>query len=77
MPCGSGRPVSLTVRIVSSDTTYFIDNPGDEAMGSTWSCLDITPLGRQEERDDTCAGYPQTPPYLLWRRHDEYPATGA
>ena len=28
--------------------TYFINSRGDEAMGSTWSYLDITPLGRQE-----------------------------
>src|SRR5215472_4243155 len=28
--------------------TYFINNRGDEAMGSTWSYLDATPLGRQE-----------------------------
>src|ERR1700728_4719491 len=28
--------------------TYFINNRGDEAMGSTWNYLDITPLGRQE-----------------------------
>ena len=29
--------------------TYFVDNRGDEAMGSTWSYLDITALGRQED----------------------------
>jgi predicted dithiol-disulfide oxidoreductase (DUF899 family) len=28
--------------------TYFIDARGDEAPGSTWSFLDITPYGRQE-----------------------------
>ena len=29
--------------------TYFVNNRGDEANGSTWSYLDITALGRQEE----------------------------
>nr|MDQ3825065.1 DUF899 domain-containing protein [Actinomycetota bacterium] len=29
--------------------TYFTNARGDEAMGSTWSYLDITALGRQEE----------------------------
>src|SRR2546428_12598757 len=29
--------------------TYFINSRGDEAMGSTWSYLDLTALGRQEE----------------------------
>jgi predicted dithiol-disulfide oxidoreductase (DUF899 family) len=56
--------------------TYFIDNRGDEAMGSTWSYLDITALGRQEEWEDSPEGYPQTPPYGWWRRHDEYEAPG-
>jgi predicted dithiol-disulfide oxidoreductase (DUF899 family) len=52
--------------------TYFIDNRGDEAMGSTWSYLDISALGRQEEWEDSPDGYPQTPPYQWWNRHDEY-----
>ena len=40
--------------------TYFINSRGDEAMGSTWSYLDITALGRQEEWEDSPEGYPQT-----------------
>jgi predicted dithiol-disulfide oxidoreductase (DUF899 family) len=52
--------------------TYFIDARGDEAMGSTWSYLDITALGRQEEWEDSPEGYPQTPPYQWWNWHDEY-----
>jgi predicted dithiol-disulfide oxidoreductase (DUF899 family) len=52
--------------------TYFVDARGDEAMGSTWSYLDITALGRQEEWEDSPAGYPQEPTYQWWRRHDEY-----
>jgi predicted dithiol-disulfide oxidoreductase (DUF899 family) len=55
--------------------TYFINDRGDEAMGSTWSYLDITALGRQEDWEDSPAGYPQTPPYQWWHRHDEYPAS--
>jgi predicted dithiol-disulfide oxidoreductase (DUF899 family) len=51
--------------------TYFIDARGDEAMGSTWSYLDITALGRQEEWEDSPEGYPQTPPYQWWVWHDE------
>jgi predicted dithiol-disulfide oxidoreductase (DUF899 family) len=52
--------------------TYFIDARGDEHMGSTWSYLDITALGRQEEWEDSPEGYPQTPPYQWWNLHDEY-----
>ena len=33
--------------------TYFIDARGDEALGTTWSYLDITALGRQEEWEDS------------------------
>jgi predicted dithiol-disulfide oxidoreductase (DUF899 family) len=54
--------------------TYFVDSRGDEAMGSTWSYLDITALGRQEEWEDSPEGYPQTSPYQWWTYHDAYPA---
>ena len=65
--------------------TYFIHDRGDEALGSTWSYLDMTALGRQEAWEDSPAGYPQTPrgdattsgwrnwgPYVWWNLHDEY-----
>jgi predicted dithiol-disulfide oxidoreductase (DUF899 family) len=55
--------------------TYFVDARGDEAMGSTWSYLDITALGRQEEWEDSPEGYPQTPPYQWWIWHDEAQGT--
>jgi predicted dithiol-disulfide oxidoreductase (DUF899 family) len=56
--------------------TYFIDNRGDEHMGSTWSYLDITALGRQEEWEDSPEGYPRTPPYQWWNYHDAYQPAG-
>jgi predicted dithiol-disulfide oxidoreductase (DUF899 family) len=52
--------------------TYFVNSRGDEAMGSTWSHLDITPLGRQETWEDSPEGYPQTAPYDWWNWNDEY-----
>jgi predicted dithiol-disulfide oxidoreductase (DUF899 family) len=52
--------------------SYFTTSRGVEALGSVWSFLDLTPLGRQEEWEDTPEGRPQTPPYQWWRRHDEY-----
>jgi predicted dithiol-disulfide oxidoreductase (DUF899 family) len=52
--------------------TYFIDARGDEALGTTWSFLDMSPLGRQEEWEDSPEGYPQTPPYQWWNYHDRY-----
>jgi predicted dithiol-disulfide oxidoreductase (DUF899 family) len=55
--------------------TYFINDRGDEAMGSTWAYLDMTALGRQEEWEDSPEGYPQTPPYGWWNYHDQYGKT--
>jgi predicted dithiol-disulfide oxidoreductase (DUF899 family) len=52
--------------------TYFINNRGDEALGTTWSFLDMTALGRQEDWEDSPDGYPQSPPYAWWKWHDEY-----
>jgi predicted dithiol-disulfide oxidoreductase (DUF899 family) len=47
--------------------TYFINSRGDEAMGTTWSYLDMTALGRQEEWEDSPEGYPQTSPRRVRR----------
>ena len=53
--------------------TYFVDGRGDEALGSTFSYLDITALGRQEDWEDSPAGYPQTETHPeWWRLPDEY-----
>jgi predicted dithiol-disulfide oxidoreductase (DUF899 family) len=54
--------------------TYMIDGRGDEAMGTTWSYLDMTALGRQEQWEDSPEGWPQTPPYQWWNYHDAYAA---
>jgi predicted dithiol-disulfide oxidoreductase (DUF899 family) len=50
--------------------TYFLNNRGDEQLGSTWNLLDITALGRQENWEDSPKGYPQTPPYDWWIYND-------
>ena len=53
--------------------TYFVNNRGDEVMGGTWSYLDLTALGRQEEWEDSPEGYPQTESDpVWWRLRDEY-----
>ena len=52
--------------------TYFINNRGDEAMGTVWSYLDITALGRQEEWEDSPEGTPRGKPYKWWNWHDMY-----
>ena len=52
--------------------TSFTNGRGVETLGTPWTFLDLTPLGRQETWEDSPKGWPQTPPYQWWRRHDEY-----
>jgi predicted dithiol-disulfide oxidoreductase (DUF899 family) len=51
--------------------TYFTDGRGIEGL-NIWTFLDLTPFGRQEEWEDSPAGWPQTKKFAWWRRHDEY-----
>ncbi len=70
-----GESFGLSVFLRDDDNvfrTYFTSGRGVEALGSNWTFLDLTPLGRQENWEDSPAGYPQTAPYEWWRRHDEY-----
>jgi predicted dithiol-disulfide oxidoreductase (DUF899 family) len=70
-----GESFGLSVFLREGDSvfrTYFTTHRGVEALGSVWTFLDLTPLGRQESWEDSPAGYPQTKPYEWWRRHDEY-----
>jgi len=73
--CGTAEGFGLSVFLRDGDRvfrTYFTGNRGGEAIGTVWSILDRTPLGRQETWEDTPAGRPQTAPYQWWRLHDEY-----
>lgn len=54
--------------------TYFTTGRGVEMLGTVWAFLDLTPLGRQENWEQSPAGTPQTEPYKWWRLHDEYAA---
>jgi predicted dithiol-disulfide oxidoreductase (DUF899 family) len=77
---GTTEYFSLDVYLRDGDRaflTYETRGRGVEALGTVWSFLDLTPLGRQEEWEDTPPGRPQTPPYGWWRRHDEYDSTTA
>lgn len=52
--------------------SYFTTGRGVETLGTVWTLLDLTPLGRQETWEDAPEGTPQSEPYHWWRRHDEY-----
>ncbi len=73
--CGVTTGFGVSVFLRDGDRvfrTYFTSARGVEALGSNWTFLDLTPLGRQEDWEDSPAGRPQSAPYEWWRRHDEY-----
>ena len=63
-------PSSATA--TASIRTYLINTRGDEAMGTIWSYLDMTALGRQEVWEESPEGYPQERPYKWWNWNDSY-----
>jgi predicted dithiol-disulfide oxidoreductase (DUF899 family) len=70
-----GETFGLSVLIRDGEDvfrTYFTDRRGVEMLGSNWSYLDLTPLGRQEDWEDTPEGRPQGARYEWWRHHDSY-----
>jgi predicted dithiol-disulfide oxidoreductase (DUF899 family) len=74
-----GETFGLSVFLRDDDgvfRTYFTTERGVESLGPVWSFLDVTPFGRQEEWESSPKGWPQTPPYEWWRRHDEYRGEG-
>jgi len=52
--------------------SYFTTGRAAETLGTIWTFLDLTPLGRQETWEESPAGSPQTAPYQWWRLHDAY-----
>jgi predicted dithiol-disulfide oxidoreductase (DUF899 family) len=52
--------------------THWTEARGDEALGTTWSYLDLAPLGRQEPWEDSPEGFPQSAPYEWWNYNDNY-----
>lgn len=71
----AGETFRLTVLLRDGDRvfrTYATDGRGVEHLGSSFSYLDLTPFGRQEEWEDSPEGRPQEPAYAWWRLHDRY-----
>jgi predicted dithiol-disulfide oxidoreductase (DUF899 family) len=72
---GESESFGLSVFLRDGDQvfqTYFTNGRGVEHLGSNWTYLDLTPLGRQEEWEESPEGWPQTPPFQWWRHHDRY-----
>ena len=54
--------------------TYFINNRGDEAMGSTWQLPRRDAARPPGDVGRLAEGYQQSPPYKWWNWHDNYAA---
>jgi len=52
--------------------TYFTTDRAVETLGTIWTFLDLTPMGRQESWERSPKGTTQTAPFGWWRLHDEY-----
>jgi predicted dithiol-disulfide oxidoreductase (DUF899 family) len=66
-PLGGGFQVNVFLR--DGDTvyrTYNTQGRGTEQLGYTFGLIDLLPYGRQEEWQDSPAGWPQSPTYSRW-----------
>lgn len=75
MGVGDGFGLSVFLHVPQDGAvyrTYFSTARGLEALGSTWTFLDLVPYGRQESWEDTPPGRPRSEPYVWWRHHGEY-----
>jgi predicted dithiol-disulfide oxidoreductase (DUF899 family) len=71
----NGEMFGINVFIRDGDEiyrTYHTTKRGAEYLGSIFTYLDLTPMGRQELWEDSPEWVPQTPPYQWWKKHDEY-----
>jgi predicted dithiol-disulfide oxidoreductase (DUF899 family) len=60
----AGATFGLSVFLRDGDKayrTYFSAGRGVEALGSIWTFLDLTPLGRQEDWEDSPEVVPSVP----------------
>jgi predicted dithiol-disulfide oxidoreductase (DUF899 family) len=72
-----GEMFALSVFLRDGDSvyrSYVTSSRGVDRLRLDFNLLDLTPYGRQEEWEDSPEGWPQTPPYTWWRKHDDYEA---
>jgi predicted dithiol-disulfide oxidoreductase (DUF899 family) len=72
-----GEIFALSVFVRDGDgvyRSYVTSSRGVDRLRLDFNLLDLTPFGRQEEWEDSPEGWPQTPAYTWWRKHDEYEA---
>ena len=70
-----GEQFGLSVFLRDGDSVYHTYSAyarGVDLLNGTYNYLDLTPLGRQEDWEDSPDGWPQTPTYGWLRHHDRY-----
>ncbi|MFJ1457443.1 DUF899 family protein [Nocardia wallacei] len=74
-PPGAGFAVNVFLR--DRDTVYrtwHTDGRGTEQLSHSFALIDLLPYGRQEEWQDSPAGWPQSPAYSRWSSSQEIAA---
>ncbi|WP_158890349.1 DUF899 domain-containing protein [Amycolatopsis anabasis] len=72
---GLGGGFGLSVLLRDGDEvfrTYFTTGRGVDRLRMDFNLLDLTPYGRQEEWEDSPAGWPQSPTMAWIKLRDEY-----
>src|SRR5262245_42969396 len=66
-PPGGGFQVNVFLRVGDKAyRTYNTQGRGTEQLSHTFALIDLLPYGRQEEWQDSPAGWPQSPTYTRW-----------
>lgn len=68
---GAGFAVNVFLRVAGSTgdavyRTWHTDGRGTEQLSSSFALIDLLPWGRQEEWQDSPAGWPKSPTYSNW-----------
>ena len=72
-PLGGGFQVNVFLR--DGDTvyrTYNTQGRGTEQLSHSFALIDLLPYGRQEEWQDSPAGWPQSPTYSRWAASEAF-----
>ena len=72
-PAGGGFQVNVFLRVGDKVyRTYNTQGRGTEQLSHTFPLIDLLPYGRQEEWQDSPAGWPQSPTYSRWAESEAF-----
>ncbi|NJN52983.1 MAG: DUF899 domain-containing protein [Gammaproteobacteria bacterium] len=77
-PSGGGFQINVFLRDGRTVyRTYNTQGRGTEQVGHMFGLLDLLPYGRQEEWQDSPAGWPQSPTYSRWSSSESFAQYGS